>query len=40
MSIHAALYHRTSYTYDRKVQMGPQIIRLRPAENAGAIIHH
>jgi transglutaminase-like putative cysteine protease len=34
MSIHAALFHRTSYIYDRKAQMGPQIIRLRPAPHA------
>lgn len=34
MSIHAALHHRTTYRYDRKVEMGPQIIRLRPAPYA------
>ena len=31
MSIRVALHHRTSYTYDRLAQAGPQIIRLRPA---------
>jgi uncharacterized protein (DUF2126 family) len=31
MSIKAALYHRTAYTFDRPVNLSPHIIRLRPA---------
>ncbi len=31
MSIHAVLHHETTYQYDRRVSLSPQIIRLRPA---------
>lgn len=31
MSIQIALSHRTSYRYDRRVGIGPQVVRLRPA---------
>jgi uncharacterized protein (DUF2126 family)/transglutaminase-like putative cysteine protease len=31
MTIHVALCHETRYRYDRRVSLGPQTIRLRPA---------
>ncbi len=31
MSIHVSLTHKTRYNYDRLVNLGPQVIRLRPA---------
>jgi uncharacterized protein (DUF2126 family)/transglutaminase-like putative cysteine protease len=34
MTLHVALTHRTSYQYDRPVQLGAQTIRLRPAPYA------
>jgi uncharacterized protein (DUF2126 family) len=31
MSIRVALHHRTQYSYDRLAELGPQVVRLRPA---------
>src|SRR5579862_1638886 len=34
MSIQVALSHRTAYRYDRRVTLGPQTVRLRPAPHS------
>src|SRR3984957_7058667 len=31
MGINVALTHKTHYRYDRRVSLGPQVVRLRPA---------
>src|SRR5580658_3095330 len=31
MAIQVALNHKTEYRYDRRVALGPQVVRLRPA---------
>ena len=38
MTISVGLNHVTRYDYDRKVRMGPQIIRLRPAPHARTLV--
>ncbi|MCH1441718.1 MAG: hypothetical protein L7W43_18790, partial [Rubripirellula sp.] len=34
MTIRVALHHQTTYQYDRSIELGPQLIRLRPAYHA------
>jgi uncharacterized protein (DUF2126 family) len=34
VSIHVCLNHRTEYSYERRIALGPQVVRLRPAPHS------
>ncbi len=38
MTVRVVLHHLTKYTYDRMINLGPQIVRLRPAPHTRATI--
>ncbi|APZ91627.1 DUF2126 domain-containing protein [Fuerstiella marisgermanici] len=39
MTIRVAINHRTTYSYDRPINLGPQLVRLRPAPHCRTPIH-
>ena len=39
MTIRVALNHRTTYSYDKPINLGPHFVRLRPAPHCRTPIH-